>query len=188
MALLPIYNCFHPALRERTKKIENITDDVVNLAVSMLQSMYNADGIGLAANQVGEKISIIVVDENSSDEDEDKRSPIVMINPVVLNVSDETSDYKEGCLSIPTFYEYVTRPSEIEFRYFDLDMKEVKRTAGGLLSRVVQHEIDHLNGILFTDRISPIKKAMAKGKLNKIKEGDYQVKYHMINFDGSLKK
>ena len=145
MAVLPIYNCFHPVLKKSTLPVENIDEDIKQMVDDMFETMYKADGIGLAANQVGILNSVIVIDLNSG-ETEKKYDipPIALINPEIEYFSDETYEYQEGCLSVPKFYENVVRPKIIQVKYFDLEMKEHIEEAEGMLSRVMQHEIDHL--------------------------------------------
>jgi len=184
--ILPIYNCYNPILREKTKDITNITEDTVKFVNNMIETMYNADGIGLASNQVGDLRSIIIVD--NTNEDESKAKPIVMINPKITSFSDEHSDYKEGCLSIPQYYEIVSRPESIDLEFLDIKGKLNKVTTGELFARVIQHEIDHLNGILFFDKISPLKKALSKSKLRKIEFNKVIPHYDMLTADNRLIK
>jgi peptide deformylase len=184
--ILPIYNCFNPILRQKATDIKDIDKSTVDFINNMIETMYNADGIGLAANQVGDSRSIIIVD-NTNDE-ESKAKPIVMINPKILSFSQEESDYKEGCLSIPKYYEIVSRPSEIEIEYLDINGKLNKISTGDLFARVIQHEVDHLNGILFFDKITPLKKALSKSKLRKIEFNKVIPHYDMLSADNRLIK
>lgn len=185
MSILRIYNCFHPILREKAQKVEDFDQELKDFTDSMLETMYNADGIGLAANQVGDRRSIFTVDINTGSDDKADYTPIVMINPEIKSFSEEVSTFQEGCLSIPKYYEDVDRPESIQITYTDVDMKEKSIEASEILSRVVQHEYDHLKGILFFDRITQLKKTLGKKKLNKIKKGDMTTFYPMINADGS---
>ncbi len=185
MSILRIYNCFHPILREKAQKVEDFDQELKDFTDSMLETMYNADGIGLAANQVGDRRSIFTVDINTGSEDKADYTPIVMINPEIKSFSEEVSTFQEGCLSIPKYYEDVDRPESIQITYTDVDMKEKTIEASEILSRVVQHEYDHLKGILFFDRITQLKKTLGKKKLNKIKKGEMTTFYPMINADGS---
>lgn len=184
--ILPIYNCFNPVLRKKTEDITEITQDTITFINNMIETMYNADGIGLAANQVGDLRSIMIID-NTKEEDS-KAKPIVMINPKITGNTELLSDYKEGCLSIPKFYEVVTRPSEIELEYIDVNGKKHKLGADELLARVILHEIDHLNGILFFDRITPLKKALAKSKLRKIELNKVIPHYDMMSANNKIIK
>lgn len=183
---LPIYNCFHPILREKSEPVTEFDEKLKHFTTNMLETMYGADGIGLAANQVGDRRSIFMVDEFSGDPA--KQNPMVFINPKITDFSDETSDYKEGCLSIPKFYEYVTRPKMVQIEYQDVNGKEHKIEAGDLLARVIQHENDHLDGILFFDKISQIKKTFAQGKLRKIEKNKFNIHYDMLDKDGNYIK
>ncbi len=187
MAVLPIYNCYHPVLKKKTNPVTEFNQELKDFVNNLYETMYEADGVGLAANQVGESKSIIVVDTSEASEAKDSHSPIVMINPVIINYSDEIIEYQEGCLSIPKFYEDVDRPKEIEVRYFDIDMKELSITADYLFSRVIQHEVDHLNGILFYERLSSVRRVLAKSKLRKIEKGDYATFYPMILPNGTYR-
>jgi peptide deformylase len=185
MSILRIYNCFHPILREKAEKVEKFDQELKDFTENMLETMYNADGIGLAANQVGDRRAIFTVDIGYGDEKSSKPSPIVLINPEIISFNDDMTTYLEGCLSIPKYYEDVDRPSAVQVRYTDINMKEHTLEVDDLLARVVQHEYDHLKGILFFDRITQIRKALSKKKLNKIKKGELENFYPMINADGS---
>lgn len=185
MSILRIYNCFHPILREKAQKVEKFDQELKDFTNNMLETMYNADGIGLAANQVGDRRAIFTVDVSVVDDEKSKPSPIVMINPEIISFSEDKDTYLEGCLSIPKYYEDVDRPTAVQVRYSDINMKEHTLEADELLARVVQHEYDHLKGILFFDRITQIRKALSKKKLNKIKRGELENFYPMINADGT---
>lgn len=180
---LPIYNCYHPILREKTSDVSDFGEDFQIFAQNMLESMYAADGIGLAANQVGDKRSIVIVDEFAGD-DASKHNPIFLVNPKITHFSDDEVPYREGCLSIPLFYEEVMRPDKIQVEFQDLDGNPKKIEAGDLLSRVIQHEVDHLNGKLFFDYLTPLKRAMSKSKLRRIEQGKTQAHYDMIGPNG----
>lgn len=184
--VLPIYNCYHPVLREKTQEVTSFDEKLEGFVNNMLETMYNADGIGLAANQVGDKRSIFIVDEFS--EDRSKTNAHIFINPKITSFSESTSEYKEGCLSIPKFYENVTRPEEVEIEYQDINGESKKIAAGGLLARVIQHEFDHLNGILFFDRLTQLKKTLTKSKLRKIELGKFTIHYDMLDPDGNYVK
>ncbi|MCU0526401.1 MAG: peptide deformylase [Elainella sp. Prado103] len=137
-------------LRQPAKRVTKIDDEVRQLARQMLQTMYSEDGIGLAAPQVGINKQIIVVD---CEPDKPESPAMVLINPVVTKTSQKTCVVQEGCLSIPQVYLDVTRPEVIEVSFKDENGKPRKVTADGLLARVIQHEIDHLNGVMFVDRV-----------------------------------
>jgi peptide deformylase len=185
MAVIPIYNCFHPVLREETKNIEEFNEDVNTLITNMWDTLHNvSNGVGLAGNQVGANKSIIVIDLNR--EEDTGIEPVTMINPELLLESEETNELQEGCLSIPEYYENVVRSAEIKVKYYDENMKEHILDVDGFLARVMLHEIDHLRGKLFTDRITPLKRALAKSKLNKIMKGKVVPDYPMMHPDGTL--
>lgn len=190
MAFLPVYNCYHPVLKKKTEKIKEINGEIDKLVRDMFETMYNAEGIGLAANQVGISKSLIIIDTSAGNIDEQKKHPppMAMINPVIESFSDEEIEFNEGCLSIPKFYEKVWRPSQIQVKYWDLDMKEHVLEVDNLLARVIQHEIDHLNGILFFEKLTPIRRTLARNKLKNIKNGKVKPDYKMILSDGSLLK
>ena len=144
-----------------------MTDDLREFADDMLQTMYDAPGIGLAAPQVGLTKRMLVMD-CVKDEDEAPR-PMVLINPEITWSSDETSVYEEGCLSIPDQYAEVERPAEVRVKWIDLDEQEREETFSGLWATCVQHEIDHLNGKLFIDYLKPLKRQMITRKMQKLK-------------------
>ncbi len=184
MAQLPIYNSFHPVLKKKTEAVDEIDDEIRQLVEDMFESMYKADGIGLSANQVGISKSIIVIDTAAIKTEGYPHPPVVMINPVIEDSSDDEVDYSEGCLSVPKFYDKVVRPVNIRVRYYDPDMKEHVKETDGMLSRVMQHEIDHLNGVLFYERLSQVRRTLAKSKLKKIQRGKVIPDYPMVLADG----
>ena len=184
MAQLPIYNCFHPLMKKKTEDITEIDGHIKKLVEDMFETMYKAEGIGLAANQVGESKSMLIVDTTVSNNEKFRHPPVVMINPVIEDESEEEVEMSEGCLSIPKFNDNVWRPEKIQARYFDLNGNQQVIEAGDLLARVIQHEIDHLNGILFYERLSAIRKTLAKSKLKKIQKGLVIPDYPMIQPDG----
>ncbi|MCX7908843.1 MAG: peptide deformylase [Ignavibacteria bacterium] len=186
--ILPIYNAFHPILKTKTKEIENIDDNILKLVSDMFETMNFAEGIGLAANQVGVSLSLLIVGDIYNEKDVLIHPRKAYINPVILASSEEEEEFNEGCLSVPELRENVVRPSEIEVRYIDIDGKEHTLEAGGLLARVLQHEIDHLNGILFFERVSPIRRTLIQNKLKKIKKGLIVPDYPMVLADGTLTK
>jgi peptide deformylase len=168
MALLDILVAPHPTLAKKAVEITEVTDDIRQALVDMLETMYKAPGVGLAANQVGLLKRMIVVD--ISNPEEEKPNPYKLINPVVIQSSEDLSVYQEGCLSLPTFYEEVERPAKITVEYLDTQGKKQTLEADGLLATCIQHEIDHLNGVLFVDHLSRLKKNMIVKKLSKLKK------------------
>lgn len=167
MPVLPIIIAPDPRLKVKTKPVETVDDDVRQLMADMLETMYQADGIGLAAPQVGDKRSIIVAD---CARDEDESHPLKMANPEIIEVSDEDNTHEEGCLSLPEHYADVVRPESVTIRYVNEDNKTEQIEVHGLLATCLQHEIDHLNGILFVDHVSSLKRNMILRKLTKLKK------------------
>ena len=156
-----------PRLKRICTPVDDLSDGLRALADDMLQTMYDAPGIGLAAPQVGVLERLIVMD-CVKEEGEEPR-PLVMFNPEILAASDETNVYEEGCLSIPEQYAEVTRPSAVDVRWIDRDGNERQETFNGLWATCVQHEIDHLNGKLFIDYLGPMKRQLITRKMQKLK-------------------
>ena len=167
MALIPIIIAPDPRLKIKTKPIDCVDDAVRTLMDDMLETMYAANGIGLAAPQVGDNRSVIVVDCAGQDNDS---TPIKMANPEIIAVSPDDNAHQEGCLSLPEHYADVIRPESITLRYLDENNKMLEMDADGILATCLQHEIDHLEGILFVDHISALKRNMILRKLKKVKK------------------
>jgi peptide deformylase len=168
MALREIIILPDKQLRLVSRPIEKVTTEIRRLADDMLETMYDAPGIGLAAIQVAEPLRLITMDLAKKSEDgETQPQPRVFINPEILSSSDEMSIYEEGCLSIPEFYEEVERPAKVRLRFTDLDGKVHEEDADGLFATCIQHEIDHLNGILFVDYLSKLKRDRVLKKFSK---------------------
>ncbi len=164
MTIKPLIILPDPILRQVSKPIETIDGEVKKLADDMLETMYDAPGIGLAAIQIGVARRMLVLDVSKDGED---KAPLVFINPEVVSTSDARSVYEEGCLSIPDYYAEVERPAAITVRHLDREGKEQLTEADGLLATCLQHEIDHLNGVLFIDHISKLKREMVIRKFTK---------------------
>ena len=164
MTIKPLIILPDPILRQASAPIEQVDDAVRNLSADMLETMYDAPGIGLAAIQVGIARRMLVIDLSKEDEE---KQPQVFLNPEILQFSDERSVYEEGCLSIPDYYAEVERPAKITVKYLGIDGKEQLIEADGLLATCLQHEIDHLNGVLFIDHISRLKREMVIKKFTK---------------------
>lgn len=164
MTIKPLIILPDPLLRQKSMPIERVDQDVRKLADDMLETMYDAPGIGLAAIQIGIDRRMLVIDLSKEDEE---RKPLVVINPEILSSSDERSTYEEGCLSIPDYYAEVERPARITLKYLDREGREQQIEADGLLATCLQHEIDHLNGVLFIDHISRLKREMVIKKFTK---------------------
>ncbi|WP_337181214.1 peptide deformylase [Shinella sp.] len=164
MTIKPLIILPDPILRQVSRPIETVDGEVKKLADDMLETMYDAPGIGLAAIQIGVARRMLVLDVSKDGED---KTPLVFINPEIVTASDARSVYEEGCLSIPDYYAEVERPASITVRHLDREGKEQVTEAEGLLATCLQHEIDHLNGVLFIDHISKLKREMVIRKFTK---------------------
>ena len=164
MAVMPLVLLPQPVLRQVAQPVEHITDDILQLADNMAETMYAAPGIGLAANQIGVLKRVIVMDCACDDE---KPTLWKMINPEIIWRSEDNTKMEEGCLSIPGHNAEVARPSEVHVSYLDLEGRMQETQATGLLAACVQHEIDHLNGVLFLDHLSRLKRDMIMRKVVK---------------------
>ena len=156
-----------PFLRKKCETVETVDDHLRKLMKEMLETMYNAPGIGLAAIQIGILKKIIVIDISK---DKDEKKPLFLVNPEIVFTSKKTSVYEEGCLSLPGQFAEIERPAECRIKYVDFNGKANELKAHGLLSTCIQHEVDHLNGILFIDYLSKLKKTMIIKKLLKQKK------------------
>ena len=166
MAVLPILTLPDPVLRKKAKPIERVDAELRRLMDDMLATMYDAPGIGLAAPQVGVLRRLIVMDPAK---DEAPKSPLVMVNPEMLERSEEMRTHEEGCLSIPDFTAEIERPARTRVSYIDREGKKREAELEGIWSTLVQHEIDHLNGVLFIDYLSRLKREMVVRKFTKQK-------------------
>lgn len=162
MAILNILEFPDPRLRTIAKAVERVDDDLRQLIDDMFETMYDAPGIGLAATQVNVHKRLVVMDLS-----EDKNEPLVFINPEFESLTDEVDQYQEGCLSVPGFYENVDRPQKVKIKALDRDGQPFELIAEGLLAVCIQHECDHLNGKLFVDYLSTLKRDRIKKKLEK---------------------
>lgn len=161
----------HPALKQVAQPVDKVSDVVRAQMDGMLAAMYDAPGIGLAANQVKILNRVLVMDLSVREDDEDdKVDPICMANPEIIYESEEMSLMEEGCLSIPKQYADIERPAIVRVKYLDYAGKEAELEADGLLSHCVQHEIDHLDGVLFIDYLSTLKRNMILKKIDKLKK------------------
>ena len=167
MTIKPIILHPDPVLKKLCTPYEAVTDDVRALADDMLETMYDAPGVGLAAPQVGQLGRMFVMDCTAKEED---NRPLVLINPRVVWTSEETSTYNEGCLSLPEMYEDVTRPARCVVQWLDRDGAEQEEEFDGLWATCAQHEIDHLDGKLFIDYLSGLKRSMITKKMLKLKK------------------
>ena len=164
MAIRKIVKLPDPILKKISQPVERVDDELRGLADDMIATMYDAPGIGLAAVQIGVLRRLLVVDIAKEDE---PRSPQVFINPEIIWNSEELSEYEEGCLSIPEVFDNIQRPAEVRVSYLDRDGKPHETRYDGLMATVLQHEIDHLNGILFIDYLSRLKRGTIVRKFTK---------------------
>jgi peptide deformylase len=183
MALLPIVTYGHPALRKRAEEVRD-TENVGELIEHMFETMYNAQGIGLAANQVAVLKRVIVIDVSSMDQEDEERpadpaQQIAMINPEILAMEGEY-EMEEGCLSIPAVRDVITRADRVRVRFRDAAYREQEIDADGILARVILHEIDHINGVLFIDHLVPGRRKLHKGALLDLKRGEFEVHYPIV--------
>ena len=184
--VLPIYLYGHDALRHETEPVEEDSDELQALIDNMIETMRNAAGIGLAAPQVGrtERLFVIDVTPMAGEMEEDGEpvppQPMVFINPEIVEEGDTTVDMEEGCLSIPEVREVVTRPERVRVRYRDRNFETQEIEAGSVLARVVQHEYDHLDGVLFTDYLSSFRKRLLSRSLRQMTEGDVEADYPLV--------
>jgi len=167
MALLRILTAPDPKLKLKAARVEAVDESIRQLMDDMIETMYAAPGIGLAAPQIGVSQRVIVFDIGKSEED---RQPVRMANPEIVWVSDEDNTYEEGCLSVPEHYADVVRPAAIRVRYLDEQNEIREMEADGLTATVLQHEMDHLDGVLFIDHLSSLKRNMILRKLLKTKK------------------
>jgi len=177
--ILPIYTYGNAVLRKHTEQIPSDYPDLKKLIDNMYETMYHAEGVGLAAPQVGLSIRLLVIDLAPFKEDDPELGAfkIVMINPSILERSKEEVSAEEGCLSIPGIHENVMRAEKIKIKYVDTEFKEHIEEFDGYKARVVQHEYDHLEGHLFTDRVTPIRRQLLKSRLTTIVKGKATCSY-----------
>jgi len=169
MAKLPIVKIPDPILREVSTPVETIGSDMRQLADDMLETMYEAPGIGLAAIQVGVPKRLLVLDTSK---DDNARKPIVMFNPEIVRLGDQTRVYEEGCLSIPDVHVEIERPATLTVRYVDLEGRRQELDADGLLATAIQHELDHLDGRLIIDFLSRLRREMIVRRFRKLARND----------------
>jgi peptide deformylase len=189
MAILPIRLFGDPVLRQQTRAVESVNNELKKLIVDMIETMHNATGVGLAAPQVGYREQIFVVDISPLLDEipEDSRDnipeqPMILINPEITWESEEEEEFEEGCLSIPDIREFVVRPESVKLTYQDENMQEHTLTVDGILARVIQHEYDHLEGLLFTDHLSSFRRGILKRKLEGISQGKAEATYPVQSY------
>ena len=192
MSTLPIYLYGTEVLRKKAKPIQKLDDAAIKLMYDLAETMHKANGIGLAATQVGELRRMLVVDISAIErgaKEEDEGTPpqtehesrvLVMINPEIKAAEGSVS-MEEGCLSIPDLRAEVDRPEKIAVEFLDVNFKKVELTADGLLARVIQHEADHLDGVMFVDHIGKTRRALLRSELKKIEKGEVDTSYPSIS-------
>lgn len=195
--ILPIVAYGDPVLKRKARAIDSSYDGLDVLIASMWETMYHAHGVGLAAPQIGKSIRLFVIDGSPFADDEDaspsdhivlKSFKKVFINAEIIVEQGDDFSFAEGCLSIPDIREEVTRPSVIRLRYQDEHFEPHEEEFSGLAARIIQHEYDHIEGVLFTDKLSPLKKRLIKGRLEKISRGQVEAEYRMKFHLSKLKR
>ncbi|WP_220463960.1 peptide deformylase [Adhaeribacter radiodurans] len=180
--IYPITAYGDPILRSKTKELTDNYPDLKKLVTDMYDTMYHAHGVGLAAPQISKGLRLFVIDSAPFEEDEEKKKLAVkqaFINPQILEENGDEWAFEEGCLSIPGIREDVIRPANVIIRYFDEDWNQHEKTFDGMVARIIQHEYDHIEGVLFTDHLSGFRKRLLKSKLTKISKGDVDADYVM---------
>ncbi len=184
MSLLPIYTYGAPILRKKAKAVNAASDEILRLALNMFETVHKAQGIGLAATQVGSLHRVLVVDMAGMEGYEDLR-PLTVINPEIVSQEGRWT-MEEGCLSIPDLRDEVERAETIVLRYRDANFDEYELTASGILGRVLLHEIDHLDGVLFIDHLSEETKKLHDEQLRRIEKGEIEVGYPIVTAQNQM--
>lgn len=183
MSVLPIVTYNDPILKKKSESISENSDELQKLIDDMFETMYQASGVGLAAPQIGKSIQLFVMDADAVTkeiDDEEDVGPMVFINPEIIERGDESVKMEEGCLSIPEVRDEVSRPKTIQVSYKDREFNHQTMKASGWLARVIQHEYDHLQGILFLDYLSAFKRRLHKSTLRKIEKGKLETDYPLV--------
>ncbi|WP_138431583.1 peptide deformylase [Fodinibius saliphilus] len=181
MSVLPIVTYDDEVLRKEAKPVDENSKEIQELIEDMFDTMYNSDGVGLAAPQIGKLLRIFVADADPMTDDEGPSfGPIAMINPKITTNSDQEIDMDEGCLSIPGVNATVSRPEKITVSYLDKNFQQQELEVDGWWSRVIQHEADHLDGILFLDHLSLFKRKLLSSKLKEIAKGEKEIDYPIV--------
>ena len=167
MTVLPIVTAPDPVLKKKAVQVAAVDDRIRQMMDDMLETMYEAPGIGLAAPQIGVSERVVVIDIGRSDEN---RQPYFLVNPEIVWMSEEENTYEEGCLSVPEHYAEVVRPKAVKVKFLDRDNQPAEIETDGLLATVIQHELDHLDGVLFIDHLTSLKRNMIQRKLLKQKK------------------
>lgn len=178
MSVLPIVTYNDPVLREKTKPVEDFNDELTTFIQDLFETMYNSEGVGLAAPQVGSNLSVFVIDaDNMVEEGEESFGPLAFINPEIVEKKGGKVPMDEGCLSIPQVTDKVIRPETVVVKFLDQTFQPRLHEFTGWVSRVIQHEYDHLQGILFIDYLSAFRKRMHKSDLIEIERGERETSY-----------
>lgn len=184
MSVLPIVTYNDPILKKETEPISENSDELQLLIDDMFETMYQASGVGLAAPQIGKSIQVFVMDADAITEeieDEEDVGPIALINPKIIKEDEEKVKLEEGCLSIPEVRDEILRPKSITVQYKDRDFNDQTLEATGWVARVIQHEYDHLQGVLFLDYLSAFKRRLHKSTLKKIEKGKLETEYPLAS-------
>ncbi len=179
MAVLPIYVYDQAVLRKKAKPVQKVDEHLARFVDDMFETMRKANGVGLAANQVGSLQRVVVIDVSGYEGMENVK-PLVLLNPRIVEEGEEEVTMEEGCLSLPELRDEVGRPEMVTVEYQDLDLQKQLIEADGILARVLQHEIDHLNGVLFIDRLGSVRRKLLRGRLNKILKGEVEANYPIV--------
>ena len=181
MSVLPIVTYDDDVLRKKAKPVNENSEEIQTFIEDLFETMYNSNGIGLAAPQVGTSLRIFVIDADGvMDEEEELYGKMAFINPKIIEASDDQVSMDEGCLSIPEITDKVKRPSRIKVQFLDQNFNEKELDVDGWMSRVIQHEYDHLDGVLFIDYLSIFRKRMHKSDLEEIAAGERETKYPLV--------
>ena len=182
MAILPIVTYDDNILRQKTKSVKENSESLQSLIDDMFETMYNSNGVGLAAPQVGKLLQVFVMDADAiTDElEETNLGPMVFINPEIIELSGEKVKMEEGCLSIPDVRDDVKRPVNVKIRYLNRDLVQEESVFTGWISRIIQHEHDHLKGVLFLDYLSAFKMRLHRSSLKKIDKGHIETEYPLM--------
>jgi peptide deformylase len=178
MAALPIYVYGTEVLKKKAKPVKDISNKTIQLIQDMFETMHSSNGVGLAANQVGVLEQILVIDLSDTEEYKETK-PMAFINPEIMEEEGEW-EMEEGCLSIPEIRDVINRAETVTVKFQDANLRDQKIVATGMLGRVLQHEIDHLNGVLITDHLSATKRTLLRSKLKKISKGEFEHKYEVV--------
>ncbi|HKI44814.1 MAG TPA: peptide deformylase [Balneolales bacterium] len=184
MSVLPITIYEDPYLRTKCDPVEKDSEELQQFVDDLFETMYNAHGVGLAAPQVANTSRIFVIDVDAMLKEEngsEPMGPVAFINPEIIKKGNDIVEYEEGCLSIPDIRENIQRPDYIKVKYLDRDFKEQTLEARGWLSRVIQHEYDHIDGVLFIDYLGSFRKRLLRGKLKQMENGEVETEYPTAN-------